>query len=165
MSTLSIRSALDAYLKGVRERLRRGIDAGKLSEREAEAKFDAIKKEAYERAEAGEQRERKNAEIGNSAVLQWSDVRLTGTPIANRHKPQTDANLSYEPCNWSPAQLVCGSLSEYSPMSSMYNVPPAPLPSIPILNVMTFCRSTPSCARSTFHCFHDVCWISATSPS
>ena len=44
----------------------------------------------------------------------------------------------------------CGACP-YSRMSSTYNVPVAPLPSIPITSFVTLCRSTPSDARSIFH--------------
>ena len=50
---------LEAYLEGVWKRLQVGVKEGKLSEEEAEAKMAAIKKEAYEKAEAGEQGERR----------------------------------------------------------------------------------------------------------
>lgn len=49
----------DAYLEAIWKRFQIGVKEGKLSEEEAKAKMAAIKKEASEKAETGEQGERR----------------------------------------------------------------------------------------------------------
>lgn len=49
----------EAYLEIIEKRLKEAVEAGDLSESEAKAKFEAIKKEEYEKAKGREQRERR----------------------------------------------------------------------------------------------------------
>jgi len=50
---------VEAYLEIIRKRLKEAVEAGDLSEEEAKAKYEDIKKEEYEKAKAGEQGERR----------------------------------------------------------------------------------------------------------
>lgn len=49
----------EAYLKVIEGRLKEAVEAGDLSESEAKARFEAIRKEEYEKAKGGQQRERR----------------------------------------------------------------------------------------------------------